>query len=109
MLVKYSYAFIALPGGFGTLDEIFETAVLIQTGKIKEFPLVVMGKEFYRPLLDFMRERLLEEGTIDRIDTERILVTDSPEEAVESILKATTGQFGLTYAPSLKRRWLFGE
>src|SRR5712691_750720 len=56
MLVKYSYAFIALPGGFGTLDEIFETAVLIQTGKIREFPLVIMGREFWQPLLDFMRE-----------------------------------------------------
>jgi uncharacterized protein (TIGR00730 family) len=109
MLVKYSYAFIAMPGGFGTLDEIFETAVLIQNGKIREFPLVIMGREYWQPLLDFMRDRLLKEGTIDPIDTERILVTDSPEEAVESILKITTGQFGLTYAPSLKRRWLFGE
>jgi hypothetical protein len=109
MLVKYSYAFIALPGGFGTLDEIFETAVLIQNGKIREFPLVIMGKDYWQPLLDFMRERLLKEGTIDAVDTERILVTDSPEEAVESILKVATGQFGLSYVPSLKRRWIFGE
>ena len=53
MLVKYSYAFIALPGGLGTLDEIFETATLIQTGKIRDFPLVLMGKEYWRPLLEF--------------------------------------------------------
>jgi hypothetical protein len=109
MLVKYSYAFIAMPGGFGTLDEIFETAVLIQTGKIKEFPLVIMGKDFWRPLLDFMRDRLIKEQTIDPIDTERIIVTDSPEEAVKAILYVTTGRFGLSYAPSLKRRWMLGE
>ena len=57
MLVKYSYAFITLPGGFGTLDEIFETATLIQTGKIREFPLVLMGREYWQPLLAFMGER----------------------------------------------------
>ena len=65
MLVKYSYAFIALPGGFGTLDEIFETATLIQTDKIKDFPLVLVGKEYWRPLLDFLRDRLVEAKTID--------------------------------------------
>jgi len=109
MLVKYSYAFVAMPGGFGTLDEIFETAVLIQNGKIREFPLVIMGRDYWQPLLDFMRERLLKEGTIDAIDTERILVTDSPEEAVESILKTATGKFGLSYVPPLKRRWILRE
>src|SRR6201988_1263382 len=67
MLVKYSYAFIALPGGFGTLDEIFETATLIQTGKIREFPLVLIGKEFWQPLLDFMSERLVKARTIDAV------------------------------------------
>jgi uncharacterized protein (TIGR00730 family) len=56
MLVKYSYAFIALPGGFGTLDEIFETATLIQTHKIKDFPLVLVGKDYWRPLLDFLHK-----------------------------------------------------
>jgi uncharacterized protein (TIGR00730 family) len=109
MLVKYSYAFVALPGGFGTLDEIFETAVLIQTGKIREFPLVLMGREYWRPLLDFMRDRLIKEQTIDPIDTERIFVTDSPEEAVASIAETAMGRFGLSYGPRLKRRWLLGE
>ena len=65
MLVKYSYAFVALPGGFGTLDEIFETAVLIQTGKIRDFPLVLMGQEFWQPLLDFVEMRLVREGVVD--------------------------------------------
>jgi uncharacterized protein (TIGR00730 family) len=110
MLVKYSYAFVALPGGFGTLDEIFETAVLIQTGKIKEFPLILMGREYWRPLLEFMRDRLLKEETIDPMDTERIVVTDSPEEAVESITEIAMGRFGLSYrAPRFKRRWLLWE
>ncbi|HSK28405.1 MAG TPA: TIGR00730 family Rossman fold protein, partial [Candidatus Limnocylindria bacterium] len=68
MLVKYSYAFIALPGGFGTLDEICETATLIQTGKIRDFPLVLMGKEYWRPLLQFMSERMVNEQAIDQAD-----------------------------------------
>jgi uncharacterized protein (TIGR00730 family) len=109
MLVKYSYAFIALPGGFGTLDEIFETATLIQTGKIKQFPLVLMGKDFWRPLLDFMRDRLVANKTIDPADTERILLTDSPEEAVNLISAIAMKQFGLTYGPTYRRRWLLGE
>src|SRR5262249_11369855 len=55
MLVKYSYAFVALPGGFGTLDEIFETATLVQTGKIKEFPIVLVVGYFWEPLVEFLR------------------------------------------------------
>jgi len=109
MLVKYSYAFIALPGGFGTLDEIFETATLIQTHKIKDFPLVVVGKEYWRPLLDFLRGRLVESKTIDRIDAERILVTDSADEAVQWAHDAALRQFGLSYGPRIKRRWVLWE
>jgi uncharacterized protein (TIGR00730 family) len=109
MLVKYSYAFIALPGGFGTLDEIFETATLIQTRKIQEFPLVLMGKDYWQPLLDFLRGRLIAAGTIDTADNERILVTDSAEEAVASVTEVGLRRFGLTYGPRLKRRWFLGE
>jgi uncharacterized protein (TIGR00730 family) len=109
MLVKYSYAFIALPGGFGTLDEIFETATLIQTGKIRAFPLVLMGREYWAPLLAFLRDRLIPEGTIDAGDSERILVTDSAEEAVNSITDIAMKQFGLTYGPRAKRRWFLWE
>ena len=109
MLVKYSCAFIALPGGFGTLDEIFETATLIQTGKIHEFPLVLMAREFWRPLLDFTADRLIREKTIDPRDLERILVTDSPEEAVAAISAVVKHQFGLTYGPPMKPRRILGE
>jgi uncharacterized protein (TIGR00730 family) len=109
MLVKYSYAFIAMPGGLGTLDEIFETATLIQTGKIQQFPLVLMGKDFWAPLLDFFHQRLVVQKTIDPTDADRIVVTDSPKEAVDAITDVAMHCFGLTYAPRLKRRWFLWE
>jgi uncharacterized protein (TIGR00730 family) len=109
MLVKYSYAFVAMPGGFGTLDEIFETAVLIQTGKIRDFPLVLMGQEFWQPLLDFIETRLVRDGVIDPADPKRLTVTDSVEEAVTAIVDAATKRFGLSYRPRLRRRWVLGE
>ena len=108
MLVKYSYAFIAMPGGFGTLDEVSEAATLIQTGKISHFPLVLMGVEFWRPLLDFMRGTLMKEGTIGPDDVD-FLVTDSPEEAAAHVRRAGMERFGLTYGPRMKRRWFLGE
>jgi uncharacterized protein (TIGR00730 family) len=107
MLVKYSYAFIAMPGGFGTLDEVFETATLIQTGKIKDFPLVLVGKEFWAPLFDFMQERLITRKTIDPIDLARIHITDSAQEAVDFVAERAMRQFGLTYGPIPK--WFLGE
>jgi uncharacterized protein (TIGR00730 family) len=109
MLVKYSYAFVALPGGFGTLDEIFETATLIQTGKIRDFPLVLMGVEFWRPLLDFVDGRLIAWSTIDPEDAARVTVTDSPEHAVAVITAAALGRFGLTYRPPVRPRRILGE
>ena len=109
MLVKYSYAFVAMPGGFGTLDEIFETAVLIQTGKIRDFPLILMGQEFWQPLMEFLESRLVREGTVEPGDVKRLTVTDSVDEAVTAILDAATRRFGLSYHPPIKRRWLLGE
>jgi hypothetical protein len=109
MLAKYSYAFIALPGGFGTLDEFFEIATLVQTGKVRNFPLILMGQEFWEPLLQFMRDRLIARGTIDQEDYDRILVTDSPEAAMEHIAKAAIGQFGFTWKPGVKPKWFLGE
>jgi len=109
MLVKYSYAFVALPGGFGTLDEIFEVATLVQTGKIRGFPIVLIGREFWEPLLEFVRSRLVAEQAVALEDAARFLVTDSPAEAVEAITDVAMRQFGLTYGPRLRRRWYFGE
>jgi uncharacterized protein (TIGR00730 family) len=109
MLVKYSYAFIALPGGFGTLDEIFETLVLIQTGKIQRFPLILLGVEFWSPLMDMLRERLLVAGTIDAADVDRLTVTDSPADAIAHIREIATRDFGLTYGPRPQPRWYLGE
>ena len=87
MLVKYSHAFVVLPGGFGTMDEIFETATLIQTRKILEFPIIVVGTEFWGPLMEFLRDTMVREGTIDLQDLERIVVTDDLEEVAGCLRK----------------------
>jgi len=109
MLVKYSYAFIALPGGFGTMDEIFETATLIQTDKIHQFPLVLMGREFWSPLLDFLRERLVEYGTISPDDCDIFFVTDSPDEAMQHITDKAVNHFGFEWVQRPKPSPLLGE
>jgi len=107
MLVKYSYGFVAAPGGFGTLDELFEVATLIQTGKIKNFPVVLLGAAYWSPLLVFVRESLLVNAAIDARDLDQMLVTDSPSEAVSFILKCATEQFGLRYIRKRPRKLLF--
>ena len=109
LLEKYSYAFIAMPGGIGTLDEIFETAVLIQTQKIQNFPIVLMGKSYWTPLLDYLRSVQLATGTIDSEDVSRWIVSDSPEEVVADILERTLKPFGLSYGAKPKPRWWLGE
>jgi uncharacterized protein (TIGR00730 family) len=109
MLIKYSYAFIVMPGGFGTLDELFSTATLIQTRKIEDFPLVLMGIDYWSPMLDFVRGRLLKEHTIDAEDLGHIRLTDNVEEAVNSVTDIGLKQFGLSYGPKIKRRWWLGE
>nr|HPK65794.1 TIGR00730 family Rossman fold protein [Thermoanaerobaculia bacterium] len=98
MLVKYSHAFVVFPGGFGTLDELFETMTLIQTGKILDFPVVIMGREYWQPLFDLMRGTLLAHGTVSPEDLERLTFTDSPAEAVATILAALDGD------PALPRK-----
>ena len=109
MLVKYSYAFVVLPGGFGTLDEVFETATLIQTGKIQDFPIVLMGKEFWQPFFDFMRNTLVREGTIDERDLALLYLTDNPSDAAQRIREVATKRFGLTYGARPRRRWFLWE
>src|SRR5687767_7828071 len=94
MLVKYSVGFIALPGGFGTVDEIFETLTLIQTGKVESFPLVLMGRDYWQPLIE-MVDQMAKNNTISAIDASRIFVTDDPDEAVDHVRDIATGTFGL--------------
>jgi uncharacterized protein (TIGR00730 family) len=85
MLVKYSYAFVCMPGGFGTLDELFEALTLVQTRKIFSFPIVLMGTDYWAPLMGFIEKTLLAAGTISPEDLRLLIVTDSPDEAVAAI------------------------
>lgn len=80
MLIKYSQAFVIFPGGFGTLDEAYEAATLVQTGKVFGFPLIFVGRDYWQPLFDFMRDTFLAEGTISPEDLQRMVLTDSVEE-----------------------------
>jgi uncharacterized protein (TIGR00730 family) len=112
MLVKYSYAFIVLPGGFGTLDEVFETVTLVQTGKIKDFPIILMGRDYWDPLFKFLRERLVAQGAIGPGDVDLLTVTDSPEEALNCIADCAQRKFGFTWARArarARRWWVLGE
>jgi uncharacterized protein (TIGR00730 family) len=94
LLSKYSYAFVVLPGGFGTLDEFFEALTLIQTGKFKKFPIVLMGTDYHTHLYNHMK-RLVIEKTIDPSDLHLFLYTDSVEEAISHITKYAIEGFGL--------------
>lgn len=87
MLVKYSYGFVILPGGFGTLDELFEIATLVQTRKVENFPIVLMGRDFWEPMLHFFKHRLVAARTISPDDQDLISVTDSPEECREILAR----------------------
>jgi uncharacterized protein (TIGR00730 family) len=86
MLVKASEGFVLFPGGFGTLDELFEALVLIQTGKVLHFPVVLFDSAYWEPLLDFVHGSLLPEGMISPDDLHLLSVTDDPDEAVERVL-----------------------
>jgi len=88
MFVKYADGFVILPGGFGTMDELFEALTLIQTGKIRHFPVVLVGEAFFGGLLDWIRARLLEGGMIEAADLDLVQVTDDPAEVVAIIRKA---------------------
>ncbi len=87
MFVKYSQGFIVMPGGFGTLDELFEAITLIQTNKIGRFPIVLVGKKFWSGLLDWIQNTLLEEGNISEKDLKLFRVVDTAEEAIEHLNK----------------------
>ena len=88
MFVKYAEGFIIFPGGFGTMDELFEALTLIQTGKVRHFPVVLFGTAYWKGLLDWLRDTMLAEGKISQEDLDWLVVTDSPEETVRVILEA---------------------
>ncbi|HEU0239491.1 MAG TPA: TIGR00730 family Rossman fold protein [Micromonosporaceae bacterium] len=88
MFVKYAQAFVVLPGGFGTMDELFEALTLVQTGKVTRFPVVLMGSSYWRGLIDWMRETMAPENKISPNDLDLLCVTDEVDEAVRHIVDA---------------------
>ena len=108
LLIKYSYAFVVMPGGFGTMDEYFEAITLIQTKKISDFPVVIFNTEFHKELIAYI-DNLQKRGTISSDDSKLMLVTDSYDEAVNYIRDNTIPKFSLAYEKPLQPWWLFGE
>jgi len=108
LLVKYSYAFIVMPGGFGTLDELFETITLIQTKKISHFPIILMGKSYWETMINFVNE-MDDQGTISVEDLELLKVTDDVEEAIEHIRQHAVETFRLKRRKELRRVRVLGE
>lgn len=106
-LVKYSYAFVVVPGGFGTLDELFEALTLIQTKKIFSFPVVVFGTDYWKNLIEMMHD-MAQKKSIAEEDLKLLLITDSVEEAMNHIREYSIKQFGLKRQPP-RRSWILGE
>ena len=94
MFIKYSEAFLIFPGGFGTLDELFEALTLIQTGKISRFPVVLFGKAFWQGLVDFLKASALAEKKINATDLDLFIVTDDAQEAIDFIVRARKASSG---------------
>lgn len=108
MLVKYSYAFVVLPGGYGTLDELFEALTLVQTRKILALPVILMGVEYWQPLLDFMQSRLVARGTVDPLDLALLRVTDSIDD-LDEVLRAAIAANAADWSQKPRRRRVLGE
>lgn len=108
LLLKYSYAFIVLPGGFGTLDELFETLTLIQTRKISFFPVILMGTDYWKPLIGQF-ERMKSDKTVAEEDFEHLLITDDTEEALAFISKHAIEEYGLKRKHAPRPIGVFGE
>lgn len=104
LLVKYSYAFIIMPGGFGTMDELFETLTLVQTKSITQFPIILYGKSFYQPLVEQVQQ-MVKEGTLSIEDPNLILVTDSVDEAMNHIARYIRKNYKVK--PRKRLWWLF--
>ncbi|UOB17939.1 TIGR00730 family Rossman fold protein [Abyssalbus ytuae] len=107
ILIKYSYAFIVMPGGIGTLDELFESLTLIQTKMIKNFPVILFGKDYHKELYDHIQIMARNES-IDEHDMKLLFITDSVDEMKEHLRIHAIKKFGLVKRP-FKKRWWFGE
>ena len=94
MFVKYADGFVILPGGFGTLDELFESLTLIQVGKVRHFPVVLVGKAYWAGLLDWVRDTLMTHGAVDETDLALLHVTDDPDEVVALVKAFAAGATG---------------
>ncbi len=103
MLIKYSYAFIIMPGGFGTMDEFFETLTLVQTKTVTQFPIVLFGKEYYKSLIEAI-EDMVRQGTISPADLSLVLVTDDVEEAMDHVKTYITTNYKIR--PRMRKWWL---
>jgi uncharacterized protein (TIGR00730 family) len=106
MLAKYSYAFVAMPGGFGTIDELFEIATLVQTAKVKEFPIVLAGVDYWKPLIEYLENTMVAQKTIDQTDVDRFILSDSPAEIASLLSEAAKKKFGLEHGVMKPRWWL---
>jgi uncharacterized protein (TIGR00730 family) len=104
LLLKYSYGFVVMPGGFGTMDELFETCTLIQTGTIRNFPVVVYGKSYFEPLREMLRKMIVEK-TISEKDMKLVLFTDDVEEGMLHIRTYLRQNF--YFKPARPLPWLF--
>lgn len=109
MLVKYSYGFVVMPGGFGTLDELFEAITLVQTKTIANFPIVLVGRDYWNELIDFIDTRLERAGTISPHDQSLYKITDDPAEAAAYISEIARERFGLKFGQKIRRRWWLFE
>ena len=106
LLVKYSYAFVIMPGGAGTLDEMFEALTLIQTGKIKSFPVVIMGTDYWHELIPFIN-KMATAGMIAPADLDLVYVTDSVDDAIAHIRTRAIERFGLHAVRRMRPHWRF--
>ncbi|MEW1979746.1 TIGR00730 family Rossman fold protein [Citricoccus sp. NPDC079358] len=91
MFLKYSQGFVVVPGGLGTLDELFEALTLVQTGKVTAFPVVLLGRDFWGPLVGWIRDSLVERGMVNPADVSLLQLADTPEEAVHLVLNTVAG------------------
>jgi uncharacterized protein (TIGR00730 family) len=108
LLFKYSYAFVALPGGLGTLDELCEALTLIQTGKIRNYPVILVGIDYWKPFVDLLKE-MLDEGAIGAKDLDLLLVTDDIDAAMAHLELNAVTAFGLRRVPRREPKWWLGE